>query len=148
VPTQNPMLQTAPQVRMTSERRGKVEELKANESFQKEFSKDIEELRKATNKEAELAFKSMALSLSGQGFAPEMIKNIIDALREEAGKTDVKINLKSLDLKTEEGVAGFAQLAADITNELAVAAKNGYKEVTVLKGAINDAGQMSSYYAK
>ena len=147
-PTQNPMLQAVPQIRMTAERRGRVDELKATESFRKDFANDIAELRKATAKEAEITFKSIALSLAGQGFGKEMITDVVDALREEAGKTDVKIDLKSLDLKTEEGQSGFAKLAADITNELAVAAKNGYQEVQVLKGGISETGQMYSYYAK
>ncbi len=147
-PTQNPMTQGVPQIRMTAERRGRVDELKATESFQKDFADDIAELRKATAKEAEITFRTIALSLAGQGFGKEMISDVIDALREEAGKTDVKIDLKSLDLKTEEGQSGFAKLASDITNELAVAAKTGYKEVEVLKQGIYENGAMYSYYTK
>ncbi len=145
-PVKNPMLQAVPQIRMTAERRGRVDELKASESFKKDFADDIEELRKATAKEAEIVFKSIALSLGGQGFAKEQIKDIIDALREEAGKTDVLIDLKSLDLKTKEGQSGFAKLASDITNQLSVAAKNGYQEVQILKGVVSETGQAYSQW--
>jgi hypothetical protein len=127
VPTKNPLLETAPSIRMTTERRGKVEQLKSSEAFQKDFADTISGLREATNKEAEIALKSISLSLSGQGYTKQMIADVVDAIREEAGKTDVKIDLKSLDLGTEAGQKGFAKLAADMTNELAVASKNGFQ---------------------
>ncbi len=147
-PTQNPMTQATPQIRMTAERRGRVDELKANEGFRKDFGKDIEALKQASKKEAEVVLKSLALSLTGQGFAKEAIKDIVDALREEAGKTDVKIDFKLLDLKTTEGQAQFAKLASDITNQVAVAAKNGYKEILVLNGAVSKTGQYYQQWSK
>jgi TP901 family phage tail tape measure protein len=147
-PGKNPLLETAPSIRMTTERRGKVEELKSSDAFQKDFADTISGLREATKKEAEITLKSISLALSGQGYTKAMIADVVDALREEAGKTDVKIDLKSLDLGTEAGQKGFAKLAADMTNELAVASKNGYKMQQVLISGVAETGQRYSYYAQ
>jgi len=75
--------------------------LKEDEGFQKQFAPTIQTLSKSTAQEAQLAFTSLALNLKAQGFASEQVQTIIDALREEAGKTDVKIDVKSLNFSTE-----------------------------------------------
>ena len=85
----------APQVRTQREA------LKADSGFQKQFGETIKTLSTSTAKEAELAFTSLALNLKAQGFASDQVQTIIDALREEAGKTDVKLDVKSLNLSTE-----------------------------------------------
>jgi TP901 family phage tail tape measure protein len=77
------------------------EALKADAGFQKQFGETIKTLSTSTAKEAELAFTSLALNLKAQGFASDQVQTIIDALREEAGKTDVKLDVKSLNLSTE-----------------------------------------------
>jgi TP901 family phage tail tape measure protein len=85
----------APQVR--SQR----ETLKADGGFQSQFKNTIKTLSTATAEEAQLAFSSLALNLKAQGFATEQVQTIIDALREESGKTDVVIDVKSLNLSPE-----------------------------------------------
>ena len=75
--------------------------LRADESFQKEFAPTIKTLSKSTAQEAQLALTSLALNLKAQGFAPEMIQTIVDALREEAGKLDVVLDVKSLNFSPE-----------------------------------------------
>jgi hypothetical protein len=77
------------------------EALKADSGFQKQYGETIKTLSTATAKEAELAFTSLALNLKAQGFASDQVQTIIDALREEAGKTDVVLDVKSLNLSTE-----------------------------------------------
>jgi hypothetical protein len=75
--------------------------LRADSSFQREFASTIKTLSTATAQEAELAFTSLALNLKAQGFAEEQVQTIIDALREEAGRTDVKLDVKSLNFSPE-----------------------------------------------
>lgn len=86
---------TSPQVR--SQR----ESLKASAGFQQQFAQTIKTLSTATAAEAQLAFTSLALNLKAQGFATDQIQTIIDALREEAGKTDVVLDVKSLNFSEE-----------------------------------------------
>jgi TP901 family phage tail tape measure protein len=81
--------------------RSQRESLKAGEGFQKQFGQTIQTLSTATAKEAQLAFTSLALNLKAQGFATEQVQTIIDALREEAGKTDVVLDVKSLNLSSD-----------------------------------------------
>jgi TP901 family phage tail tape measure protein len=86
------------------------ESLKASPEFQKEFKSTIESLRKATNEEAKIVFSSLALNLQAQGFAKDQVQVIIDSLREESSQTDVKLDVKSLNLSQES----LDQLKKDI----------------------------------
>jgi TP901 family phage tail tape measure protein len=86
------------------------ENLKASPEFQKEFKSTIESLRKATNEEAKIVFSSLALNLQAQGFAKDQVQVIVDALREESSQTDVKLDVKSLNLSQES----LNQLKKDI----------------------------------
>jgi TP901 family phage tail tape measure protein len=75
--------------------------LREDSGFQKQFAPTIQTLSKSTAQEAQLAFTSLALNLKAQGFASEQVQTIVDALREEAGKTEVKLDVKSLDFSPE-----------------------------------------------
>jgi hypothetical protein len=77
------------------------DKLREDSGFQKQFEAQIKTLSKATAQEAQLAFTSLALNLKAQGFANEQVQTIVDALREEAGKTEVKLDVKSLDFSAE-----------------------------------------------
>jgi TP901 family phage tail tape measure protein len=75
--------------------------LREDSGFQKQFAPTIQTLSKSTAQEAQLAFTSLALNLKAQGFATGQVQTIVDALREEAGKTEVKLDVKSLDFSAE-----------------------------------------------
>jgi TP901 family phage tail tape measure protein len=75
--------------------------LREDSGFQKQFAPTINTLSKSTAQEAQLAFTSLAFNLKAQGFASEQVQTIVDALREEAGKTEVKLDVKSLDFSAE-----------------------------------------------
>jgi TP901 family phage tail tape measure protein len=81
--------------------RSQRESLKSSAGFQQQFAQTIKTLSTATAAEAQLAFTSLALNLKAQGFATDQIQTIIDALREEAGKTDVVLDVKSLNFSEE-----------------------------------------------
>jgi LysM repeat protein len=91
--------------------------LRADQGFQKQFASTIKTLSSATAKEASLAFTTLALNLKAQGFASEQVQTIIDALREEAGKTSVKLDVKSLDFSAES-IKGLQSQIAPIVTEL------------------------------
>jgi TP901 family phage tail tape measure protein len=107
--------------------RSERDRLRQDEGFQKEFKTQIESFRKATNEEAKLAFQSLAIDLQSRGFAQEQVQTIIDALREESGQTDVKIDVKSL--KFDE--AGLKELGTTLDANLKVFQdkyKNGFEK--------------------
>jgi len=75
--------------------------LRESEGFKKEYGSTIKTLSKSTAEQARLAFTSIAIDLRARGFANEQIQTIIDALREEAGKTSVKLDVKSLNFSAD-----------------------------------------------
>lgn len=83
---------------VTSKVRSQREQLKSDPQFDKLFSKTVKSLKVADADRVKLALSSIGLEYLGKGFAEEQVQTIIDALREEAGKTDVKLDVKSLRL--------------------------------------------------
>jgi TP901 family phage tail tape measure protein len=104
----------------------KVAELRGTEGFQKDFGKDIQSLKAASNKQAELVFKSLIVQLRGRGFAEDQVKTIIQALQEESGKTDVKIDFKSLKLNTKEGQKELKATVGTMLNSYSKQFSKGY----------------------
>jgi hypothetical protein len=105
-----------------------VDELRGNKEFLDKYKKDIEAIKTGTIKEAELAFNAIALDLGGQGFTKDAVKTYIDALGEEAGKTEVSLKFKQIDLSTEEGKAAAIKLAKDTTTNFNKAFEGGVKK--------------------
>jgi len=92
---------------LTIEKSKQVEETRKLLAEDKDFKDQITGLKNATNEQADIIFKSLALRLTGQGATKEQITNYIYALQQVPGKTSVKFDLKSTDLSTKEGQAGL-----------------------------------------
>ena len=105
--------------------------LRADESFQKQFALQINTLSKATAQQAQLAFTSLALNLRAQGFAEEQVQTIIDALREEAGKTDVKLDVKSINF-SPESIKNIQAQIKPLTDNLAEQVEKGLTKTVVV----------------
>jgi hypothetical protein len=71
------------------------------------------------------------LRLTGQGATKEQITNYIYALQQEAGKTSVKFDLKSIDLSTKEGQAGLQNSVNTLLKDYKTAFDKGYKTTKV-----------------
>jgi TP901 family phage tail tape measure protein len=104
--------------------------LREDAGFQKQFGAQIKTLSKATAQEAQLAFTSLALNLKAQGFASEQVQTLIDALREEAGKTEVKLDVKSLDFSAESIKGLQDQIRPLLENLGQQVISGGIKQVT------------------
>jgi TP901 family phage tail tape measure protein len=111
-----------------------VDELRGNKEFLDKYKKDIEAIKTGTVKEAEIAFNAIALDLGGQGFTKDAVKTYIDALGEEAGKTNVALKFKQIDLSTEEGKAAAIKLAKDTTDGFNKAFEGGVKKTRQVIG--------------
>jgi TP901 family phage tail tape measure protein len=119
---------------LTATERTKVDELRGSKEFLDKYKKDIEAIKTATVGEAQIAFNAIALDLGGQGFSKDAIKTYIDALGEEAGKTEVSLKFKQLDLSTEEGKAAAIKLAKDTTTGFNKAFEDGIKKTRKVIG--------------
>jgi hypothetical protein len=111
-----------------------VDELRGNKEFLDKYKKDIEAIKTGTVKEAELAFNAIALDLGGQGFTESAVKTYIDALGEEAGKTEVALKFKKIDLTTEEGKATALKLAKESAANFNKAFEGGIKKTRSVTG--------------
>jgi hypothetical protein len=116
---------------MSAEKRNEVQDLRENEDFQKEFGKDIKRLSTATKQEAIKTFQTISLTLFSQGYAKEQIQTVIDALKIEAGKTNVKFEVASIDVTTKQGATNFKQSANDMVDQFNRALATGKKTVKV-----------------
>jgi LysM repeat protein len=113
--------------------------LRADESFKKQFAPTIKTLSESTAEEAQLAFTSLALNLKAQGFAEEQVQTIIDALREEAGRTDVKLDVKSLNF-SPESIKGLqdqiAKLLVKFSKDFSIKPTSGQKFLKGFLGSL------------
>ncbi len=130
VPQTTALERTGPSLVVNREQRTKIDELRSNEDFLKQFENDIKALRQATTEEAELVFNSLAIQLKGKGFAKEQVTNIIQALQEESGKTNLKFDFANIDLGTDQGQATLKKNIADLGLSLGKDFSTGYTEET------------------
>lgn len=88
--------------KMTNQEAAAVQELKLSEAFKKQYETTITALKEGTNEQVGLILKSISLGLSAD-FAPDQIAVIVQALKEEAGKTRLKIDFSEVDVTTKAG---------------------------------------------
>jgi len=68
------------------------QDLAQNQEFLNKFDTQLAGIRSAAAESVSVALEGLALQLEGEGFAPEAIKTITEALVEAAGRTDVKLD--------------------------------------------------------
>jgi hypothetical protein len=92
-----------------------IQQVQESENFAQDFKSEIQAIKESGQEEAELALKALAIKLTGKGFAKEQIDAIVGALVTEAGRTDVKLDMKSIDLGVESNRAALeAQIDAQM----------------------------------
>lgn len=104
------------------------EELKASEAFQKTYGQNINQVRGMSDKQAETALSFMGLDLISQGMAREQVQLLIDSIKEEAGKKDLKFDFKSITFD-EKGMSGLNSQFDVSIKEFADIAQNGFEKV-------------------
>jgi TP901 family phage tail tape measure protein len=95
-------------VAMSKQQRSRVDELRANSGFKKDFGKDISALKKTNSSNAKMILESMGIQLNARGFAQDQIKTIIQALQIESGKTDITLDFKNIGVVNEKNIQGQA----------------------------------------
>ena len=119
---------------LTPEKSRQVEETRKLLATDKDFKGQVQAVGSATEQEADIIFKSLALRLAGQGASKEAITNYIYALQQEAGRTSVKFDLKSIDLNTKEGRAGLQNSVNTLLKDYQTEFNKGYKKTKIFVG--------------
>jgi TP901 family phage tail tape measure protein len=104
-PTQTALESAKPVISATgdvaADQRSMTQQVLDSEGFAEDYKNEIATISQAGKEDAELALKALAFKLSGKGFAKEQIDGIVSALVTEAGRTDVKIEMGSIDLNIQ-----------------------------------------------
>jgi len=137
VPTKNKFSINPTVGGVVGQQRTQVEETKQLFKDDKEFQNNVKTLKNASVKEANLIFNTMALRLLGSGATQEAIQNIIIALQEEAGRTELKFNFKNIDLNTKEGKDNFKKSIDDVVNTFSTDFAKGINSKKSLSMASN-----------
>ena len=119
---------------LTTTQSKQVEETRKLLATDKDFKGQVKAVSGATNEQADIIFKSLAIRLAGQGATKEAIQNYVYALQQEAGRTDVKFDLKSIDLKTKEGQAGLQNSVNTLLKDYQSAFNKGYAKTKIYVG--------------
>ena len=97
---------------VSTQQRSKIDELRANPDFKKDFKNDIASLKKASGSNAKMVFESMALQLNARGFAQDQIKTIIQALQVESGKTNLNLDFKNIGVVSDKNIKSQTNIIA------------------------------------
>ena len=108
------------------------EALVQDEGFQKTYGSTISAVSKLNDKQAEAALTFKGIELISQGLAKEKVQLLIDTIREEAGKKDLKLDFNSVQFDD----AGFGKLNAQLAGGLQGFSKNFESEFAKVKAGI------------
>jgi TP901 family phage tail tape measure protein len=81
---------------VASKTRTEREKIRGSEQFQTAYKDTIGQVRGMTSKQAEAALTFKGVELISQGMAREQVQLLIDTIKEEAGKQDLKFDFKNI----------------------------------------------------
>ena len=96
-----------------AETQAQGQQLVGTKEFQTTFKKDIEAIKNGAAKDVELALKTLGARLEASGFAQEQVQSIVNALVQEAGRTDLSLDFASLGIGTEGARAALKESLAE-----------------------------------
>jgi len=99
VPIKTGLENTAQEKLVSNADRAAINQFKESDTFTKDFAGDVKALSRLNNEDATLALQTKGAELLGKGFTKDQVSIIITAIQEEAGKSDLNINFKSIDLE-------------------------------------------------
>ena len=100
--------------RLSVVQRAERQKIKESEGFQEAFGGTIGAVSRLSDEQAKSALTLKGLELISQGMAKEKVQELISAIKEEAGKTNVKLDFASLKFDA----AGINQLNSEVGNAL------------------------------
>jgi TP901 family phage tail tape measure protein len=101
----------------TGEQASLAEQFRQSEQFQTVYKESAGKLKGASKQQFAITMQSLGLDLYGQGMSEDQVQIIIDAIKKEAGQTDVVINFKDLRIDTKAGKENLINSIKTITSE-------------------------------
>jgi TP901 family phage tail tape measure protein len=130
-----------------------ISELKKTDSFKKDFKSTVDAVRNGSAEEAKIVLQNLQVALASD-FAPDQVSMIVEAIKQEAKKTDVKLDFSALDFSTKKGAASAL---STIESSVQASARGSISGVTGLKTganqqsintAINRGEETSAYFTE
>ena len=112
--------------------RTKLDEFLSSDTFTKEFSKDVSATKILSDQEAILALKFRGLELLSKDFSKEQVQIIIDAIKEQAGKSNLDIDFGSIKFDEKSIIS----IQKDLQESFKKVAKGFTKKGNVLQDTL------------
>jgi TP901 family phage tail tape measure protein len=103
---------------VSGDMRDKVQSLSQSDQLKEAFASEISGLENATTDQAKLIMQNIARRLAASGLEQEDVEPILRALGAAAGRSDLKLNFKSLDVGNESLSAAVSSLTDGIQDDL------------------------------
>ena len=119
---------------ITGARASVSQQLLKNTEFKKENASQIDALKRATTEDAKRALATIAAEYSSRGFGKDAVQAIVDAMVTAAGRKDVSLKFKSINVDTKEGRAGQAKELATMLEQKIAKANTSATETKTVQG--------------
>ena len=106
-----------------------VEQLRSSDKFLQDFGTTIEALKDVNQDQGEQILTTLAIQMKAAGSSDETIADVVSALQQEAGRTDLELDFASLDLtepaNMQQQIGKIAAGAQAYQSQIAVAGEKG-----------------------
>jgi TP901 family phage tail tape measure protein len=102
---------------VSSEERATAVSLSSNEDFKKDFEQTINTLKTATRDQAIATFETLSMTLFAQGYEKEIVQQIINTIKVQAGKTKLDFQVESIDITQKGGKVAFKKTVDDLVKD-------------------------------
>jgi TP901 family phage tail tape measure protein len=119
---------------ITGSRASVSQQLLKDTEFKKENATQIDALRRLNKEDAQRALAGMAADFSSLGFGEDAVQAMVDAMVIAAGRKDVSLKFKSINVATEKGRAGQAKEFGKMLDQKTAQANTSATEVVYSGG--------------
>ena len=112
-----------------------AKDLSQNEEFLNKFETQLAGIRGASAQAASVALEGLSLQLDAEGFAPDAIKTIVEALLKAAERTDVKLEFFKIT------ATGEIELDVDVRKSTAILIENYKTAFTESQASMGQLGE-------
>jgi hypothetical protein len=128
-PSEDPFANIGQKTKVVSDpERQKIRDIKTTLKEDKTFQQNIKSLKDATDSQIKDVLSAQSVSLLSQGAPKENVQAYINALLEEAGKTEINFEVASIDISSKKGQAEIVKNAKRQAEKFAKSYAHSLKE--------------------